>query len=134
VIVLDEHLHEVGVEEAIRRWYHGRVCTITSLRPNTVVKDESVPGLLRTVSQPTFVTLNWRHFWQQTPARGGLCLICFTLPTARAAEVSPLLRRLLRLQEFKTKAARMGKIARISAEQVAYYRVHDQQLRTLPLP
>jgi hypothetical protein len=42
VIVLDEHLHDVGVEQAIDRWYRGRVCTVTDLRPGINVKDESI--------------------------------------------------------------------------------------------
>jgi hypothetical protein len=48
--------------------------------------------------------------------------------------VSPLLRRLFRLPVFKTKAARMGKVARVSGEQVAYYQAHDSQTYLFPLP
>jgi uncharacterized protein (DUF433 family) len=34
----------------------------------------------------------------------------------------------------ETKAARMGKIARISGEQVSYYQARDAQVHVLPLP
>jgi hypothetical protein len=134
MIVLDEHLQGLELEDAIGQWYRGSVCIITDLRPNTVIKDDAIPVLLRTVSNPTFVTLNWNHFWQRTVAYEDFCIVCFTLPTNQATEISPLLRRLFRLSEFKTKSARMGKVARISAEQVAYYQAHDSQTYLLPLP
>ncbi len=134
MIVLDEHLQGLELEDAIGQWYRGSVCIITDLRPNTVIKDDAIPVLLRTVSDPTFVTLNWNHFWQRTVAHKDFCVVCFTFPTNQATEISPLLRRLFRLSEFKTKSARMGKVARISGEQVAYYQGHDLQTYLLPLP
>jgi hypothetical protein len=134
VIVLDEHLQEVGVEASICRWYRGRTCIVTALRPGSVIKDDGIPSLLQTVPEPTFVTLNWKHFWQRTAAHQGFCLVCFTLPPRREAEVSVLLRRLFRIPSFKTKAARMGKVARISGEQVTYYQVRDAQTYVIPLP
>ncbi len=33
MIGLDEHFEEAGLEDAIRQWYHGRVCVIGVLRP-----------------------------------------------------------------------------------------------------
>jgi hypothetical protein len=136
VIVLDEHLQGVQLEVSIRRWYRGRVCFVTELRPGSIIKDEAVPSLLRTASRPTFVTLNWQHFWQRTPAHSGFCLTCFTIPNegSRVAEVSPLLRRLFRLKPFSTKTKRMGKIARIADERVTYYQVQDPQIYVHPLP
>jgi hypothetical protein len=134
VIVLDEQLPMPVLEESIRRWYRGRVCNLTDLRPETVIKDDAVPDLLRTVSQPTFITINWPHFWHRTEAHLSFCLVCFTLPTDRAADISSLLRRLFRLDSFKTKAARMGKVARVSHEQVAYYQVRDTEIHLRALP
>jgi hypothetical protein len=134
VIVLDEHLKQVGVQEAIRRWYRGSVCTIRDLRPGTVIKDDAVPLLLRAVAQPTFVTADWMDFWQRTTADPRFCLVCFTLPPDRGREIALLLRRLLRLPAFKTKAARMGKVARISGDQVAYYQAGDPQSYEISLP
>jgi hypothetical protein len=134
MIVLDEHLPGLGIEDAVRRWYRGRVCTVTDLRPDTIIKDDAIPHLLQAVSEPTFVTLNWGHFWQRTAAHEGFCLVCFTLPARQAHQVTSLLRRLFRLEEFKTKAARMGKVARVSNQQVAYYQIRDAQLYLQPLP
>jgi hypothetical protein len=134
VIVLDEHLKKVGVQEAIRRWYRGSVCTIRDLRPGTTIKDEVVPVLLQAAAQPTFVTVDWMDFWQRVVPHSRFCLICFTLPPDRGQEMALLLRRLFRLPEFKTKAARMGKIARISGDQVSCYQTRDAQVYVLPLP
>lgn len=134
MIVLDEHLNGLGVEMAVRRWYRGRVCSVMELRPGTIIKDDAIPPLLRAEHQPTFVTLNWKHFWQRTAAHSGFCIVCIALTTEQAREISPLLRRLLRLPEFRTRADRMGRVARISSERVAYYRVNDDQTYLLPLP
>jgi len=134
VIVLDEHLKGWGLEDAIRRWYRGQVCLINDLRPGSVIKDEAVPALLLTASHPTFLTVNAPHFWQQVAPHSGYCLVCFTLVTDRIDEIPLRLRRLFRLTAFKTKAARMGKIVRISEDQVAYYQAQDAQLYVAPLP
>jgi hypothetical protein len=134
MIVLDEQLPASILADAIGRWYRGRVCVITDLRPATVIKDDAVPGLLHTGSQPTFVTLNWTDFWQRIMAHRSFCLVCFTLPTNRAGDISPLLRRLFRLDPFKSKAARMGKVARVSHERVTYYQVNDSEIYLHALP
>jgi hypothetical protein len=63
MIVLDEQLQGIRLEAALKRWYRGRVCIITDLRPGIVIKDEMIPRLLRAVSEATFVTVNARHFW-----------------------------------------------------------------------
>jgi hypothetical protein len=133
MIVLDEHLPHEELAEAIRQWYRGRVCTITELRPGTIIKDDAVSSLLQSVSEPTFVTLNWSDFWHRTDAHPGFCLVCFTLPSQRAAELPPLLRRLFRCDPFRTKSARMGKVARVGEKQFAYYRVRDPQVYVQPL-
>ena len=134
MIVLDEHLNGLGVDRAIQTWYRGRVCGIMELRPGSVIKDDVISHLLRQVRQPTFVTLNSKHFWQRTAAHPDFCVVCLVLTTENAGAIAPLLRRLLRLPEFATRAGRMGRVARISGERVAYYRVSVEQTYLLPLP
>jgi hypothetical protein len=134
MIVLDEHLPAAVLSDAIGRWYRGRICVVTDLRSGSVIKDDAIANLLQTVDQPTFVTLNWADFWRRIAAHRGFCLVGFTLPSKRAEEIPSLLRRLFRLSDFRTKTARMGKIARIGVEQVAYYQVHDPQVHQQPLP
>jgi len=133
LIVLDEHLQGAVVVQAIGRWYPGKVCTITDLRPGANIKDESISRLLRTTVQSTFITLNWTDFWERATPNQGFCIVSLTLLPKREAEVSPTLRRLFRLSAFKTKAARMGKVARVSGDQATYYQVRDSQTYTLRL-
>ena len=134
MIVLDEQLQGVRLEEDIARWYRGRVCFVSALRAGSIIKDDSIPHLLRSARQPTFVTQNWIDFWRRTAAHGDFCIACFVLRTEQVREIAPLLRRLLRLPVFQTRAARMGKVARVSGEQVAYYQARDPQTYVLPLP
>ena len=61
-------------------------------------------------------------------------MICFTLLPEKAGELSPLLRCLFRLPGLKTKAARMGKVVRVTGEQVTYYQAHDSRTYMVPLP
>src|SRR2546422_8326084 len=70
MIVLDEELQGLGLEEAISGWYRGSVLLIKALRPGTVIKDEAIPGLLRRVRRPAFVTINHGDFWRRTAPPG----------------------------------------------------------------
>lgn len=65
-------------EEFISAWYRGNVCFITDLRPDTIIKDDAVPMLLRQQSQPTFVTINERDFWRKVEIDNNFCVVCFT--------------------------------------------------------
>jgi hypothetical protein len=134
MIVLDEHLQGVGLEASIARWYRGRVCFVNSLRPGSIIKDDGIPHLLRSVRHPTFITQNWNHFWQRTAAHRDFCIVCFVLPSEQVQEISPLLRRVFRMAAFQRRAARMGKVVRVSSEHVTYYQANDAQTYVLPLP
>ncbi len=62
MIVLDEQLLGRNLELEIAKLYPGTVQFIIDLRPNTVIKDEAIPALLRLQNQPTFITINERDF------------------------------------------------------------------------
>jgi hypothetical protein len=62
MIVLDEQLLGRDIELEIAKWYRGAVQFIMDLRPNTVIKDDAIPELLRQQSQSTFVTINEKDF------------------------------------------------------------------------
>ena len=47
MIILDENMLGLRLDIPIARWYAGRVCYLTDLRPGTVIKDEAIPQLLR---------------------------------------------------------------------------------------
>lgn len=130
MVVLDEQLLGRDLEEDIARWYRGPVQFIMDLRPHSVIKDEAIPDLLRRQSRPTFVTINERDFWRRVTADRRYCIVCFPLPDSRVREIPPSLRAVLRRPEFRTKAQRMGKILRVTTEEILYYTVDDRQVRT----
>ena len=131
MIVLDEQLVNVRSGELVTQWYRGHVCYVTDLRPQTLVKDDSIPMLLHQVRQPTFVTINVDDFRQVILASDRYCVVCVELPTKRVRQLSDLIRELFRLDEFKTKATRMGKVVRVTQRSIKYYG-RDRQVHRLP--
>ena len=61
-IILDEQIHNVHVPIALRSWI--TVSRVRELRPDTIIKDEAIPGLLRRLKHPIFVTINVHDFEQ----------------------------------------------------------------------
>ena len=129
MVVLDEQLLGRNIETEIAKWYRGAVQFIIDLRPNTVIKDDAIPEILRQQNQPTFVTINERDFWRKVAIDSRYCVVCFTLSDARAREIPETLRTLLRRAEFRTKANRMGKVIRVTENEVSYYTFNDRQVR-----
>jgi hypothetical protein len=134
MIVFDENNHQKSIMDAVAAWYRGRVMSIAVLRPESVIKDDAIPMLLRTVKQATFITTNVSDFWQRVEADRRYCIICLALPNERLNEIPVLLRCLFRLSEFKTKAARMGKVIRVSRSGIWYYQVSDNIVYHLSWP
>jgi len=128
MIVLDEQLLGRNLEETIGKWYRGNVCFITDLRPNSIIKDEAIPMLLRQEIQPTFVTINERDFWRKVELTEDFCVVCFNLTDSRASEIGLLLKRLLHHSEFNSKTKRMGKAIRVSDTSVNYYSVRNREI------
>lgn len=110
-IILDDQLFDVEVLIPIARWI--TVQRLRDLRPSEVIKDERVPELLRRLRQPTFVTIDL-GFWNRGLRDNKFCILCFALQNDEQDKLPELLRRVVRLPEFRTKASRMGKVARIS--------------------
>ncbi|MBI4672101.1 MAG: hypothetical protein HY741_10605 [Chloroflexi bacterium] len=131
MIVLDEQLLGRNLHIEMARWYPGAIIYVSSLRPNSVIKDEALPTLLREQNQPTFVTINETDFWQRIPASESYCVVCFALTDARVREIPQRLRALLEYPEFRTKAARMGKIVRVAEREIVYYTIQDRTPRRL---
>src|SRR5689334_17760152 len=125
MIVLDEQLLGRAIERDIARWYRGPVHFILDLRPHTVIKDDGIPELLRRQSHPTFVTINERDFWQKIEADVRYCIVCFPLSDPRVRDIPNVLRSLFRRPEFRTKAQRMGKVIRVTSEEVRFYTASD---------
>lgn len=130
MIVVDEELQDPAIVRAIAQWYPGRVVSLPLLRPETVIKDEAVPSILRTLKRATFVTINVDDYWLKEPADSKYCIVCVGLPNNRVAQVSGWLRHLLSYAEFKTKAARMGVVALMRPTRTEFYRA-DRKIQTL---
>ena len=131
MIILDEQLLGRSLEVAIGSWYRGAVRFITDLRPNTVIKDEAIPFLLRQQRQPTFVTINERDFWQRIAIDQRFCAVCFAIPDSQANAIPALLRRLLQHPQLRTKTQRMGSVIRMTGTTANYYTWNDRQVRVL---
>ncbi|HEX8844216.1 MAG TPA: hypothetical protein VF791_06215 [Pyrinomonadaceae bacterium] len=122
MIVLDEQLNDAQIARDIARWYKGAVINILQLRPHTRIFDDAVPTILRTIKQPTFVTINYTDFWKIVPASDDYCIICFKLSATGMYLIPELLRRVLSLEEFRTKRLRMGAVVSVRGESLQMYR------------
>lgn len=131
MIVLDEQLLGRNIEHEISSWYGGKVLYIVDLRPNTIIKDDAIPGLLRQQNQPTFVTLNEKDFWRKVDIDERFSIVCLALPDSRVPQVSKLLKTIFHLPKFKTKADRMGKVIRIADEKIFYYTHQDSDIQRI---
>jgi len=134
MIVLDENIFGQIVIDRLGVWYKGKLTSVNKLRADTVVKDDAIPTILRTVKQPTFLTTNISDFWRKMPAHGAYCMICFDLSNEQIIEIPRLLRGVLRFKQFETKASRMGKILCVRHNHIDYYEVGSNQIFTLLWP
>ena len=134
MIVLDENLLVLRLDNPIAAWYPGRVCSIIELSPGMIIKDESISQLLQRSKGATFVTTNVPDFWRRIQAHKRYGITCLSLPNERLRLVPELLRRLLHTPEFKTKAARMGKVIRARRRQIQYYTTNSSRKYALPWP
>lgn len=130
-IILDDQLFDLEVLLPIARW--ATVRRLRDLRPTEVIKDERVPLLLRQLRQPTFVTIDM-GFWRKAFRDVKYCIFCFPLTNDEQYKLPELLRALLRLPEFRSKNARMGKVARVATGSVHYWQLADESLHKLPWP
>lgn len=130
-LVLDDQLFDLEVLVPLARWI--TVQRLRDLRPGEIIKDDRVPLLLRQLRQPTFVTIDM-GFWDKGLRDTKYCVLCFPLRNDEQFRLPELLRRLFRLPEFRTKAARMGKVARIGPAQVDYWLPGDERQYRLSWP
>jgi hypothetical protein len=99
---LDENITRQSVLAGLQ-WYEGKVVSIKTLRPNTVIKDEAIPSLLSKQKQPIFVTTDVSGFWKKVKPHPKFCIVCVPLPDYRLCELPSLLRCLFRTEGFRTK-------------------------------
>jgi hypothetical protein len=111
-----------------------RTHSLRDIRRYEVIKDDRVPVLLRELNSPTFITMDQAGFWHRHLCSKAYCILCFALSEAQQELIPSLLYQVLRLQEFKTKANRMGKVARVSLANIKYYQLGDNKLHVLAWP
>jgi hypothetical protein len=104
---------------------------IQQLRPGERVLDERIPELLLRLNRPTFLTID-HWFWKRRLCHAGYCIVHFAVDAEKQEQIPELLRRLLRLDAFRTRAERMGKVARVTNDRVLYWE-YGRRL-TMPLP
>lgn len=121
MIVLDEQIKDRYLLSAIAVWYPGTVTHIQALRPATVVKDDGIAALLRTVERPTFITINVDDFWQKIEAHDGYCVIAIEHLQDDIDTLSARLRSVLSIPAFRTRSSRMGKVIRVQSNQIRFY-------------
>ena len=131
MIVLDEQLLGRNIEKDIEKWYAGKVIYINELRPNTIIKDDAIPGLLRDQKKPVFITINEKDFWRKVEINERFCVICLVLPDSRVREIPELIRSLFRFPDFNTKSKRMGTVVRIADDRISYYTFQDKEIRSI---
>ena len=129
-IVLDEHLGHSEVLEPLRQWV--TATKIEDLVPDEMLKDDRILQILGSQKQPTFVTLD-AGFFRKSRCDRRYCLLYFVVPRQQQSRIPVLLRQLLRLPEFKTKAVRMGKVARVSEGKVEFWQVRDEKRHNMRL-
>lgn len=127
-IVLDEHLGDTEVLEPLRRWI--TAVKIEELAPDETLKDDRLLQMLRRQKQPTFVTLD-AGFFHKNRCDRRYCLVYFVVPHQQQHRIPGLLRQLFHLPEFKTKTARMGKVACVNEGRVEFWQVGKEKRQLL---
>jgi hypothetical protein len=54
MIVLDDQLSAPYLKSEIEKWYAGTVIVLGSLRPRSIIKDDSIPALLQRAQTTDF--------------------------------------------------------------------------------
>jgi hypothetical protein len=129
VIVLDEQLSNRRMVEGVRVWYKGAVIAVKDLRPETIIKDDAIPQLLRRLRQPTFVTINVGDFWQRVQVDERFCVVCFDVSDMAIGQIPSLLRLLFRNPDFGAKRRRAGHVFHINVGKVVHFYTHDNPRR-----
>lgn len=119
---------------SIGAWYRGTIVPVKHLRPNTIIKDDAIPEILRRKRQPTFVTLNASDFWQKVRIDDRFCVVCLDVGDTGVSEIPLLLKLLFRKSQFKSKRLRAGHVFRINLRgEVQFYKYDSQRRETLSL-
>ena len=118
LLLLDDQLDVHQVLFPIRKWAKARL--LHQVRPGEHVLDERVPAILRTLKQPTFITIDV-HFWDRRLRHPDYAILYFVLRDDEQDQLPGLLRTLFRRVEFRTRSRRMGKVSRVSHTHIDWW-------------
>jgi hypothetical protein len=124
LFILDDHLARSAVRERVLCWATAQY--VRDLRPGEVVKDERILDILCTLHRPTSVRVD-HSFWSRDHRDPRYCIVYVALRGRDHTHVPDLLRRLLRLPEFHTRAARMGKAVQLGEDHVRWWQLDDER-------
>jgi len=127
-LVLDDQLDLLELRPALRKRI--TMQRLRHLRLGEQILDERVPEILRTLKQPTFVTID-QDFWDRSLCHRDYCILYFPLRSDQQEQIPDLLRALLRQPEFRSRARRMGKVARVRQEVIEYWQFQEPELQRL---
>jgi len=130
-LILDNDISQPVVVPPLLKWI--TVELLQQLRPGEIVRDERVPEILRTLKQPTFVTID-SDFWHRRWRHPDYCILYFYLRDDEQHLIPDLLRALFRHPEFHTRAARRGKVAWVGTDSVRYWQFQVAQMQHLEPP
>lgn len=119
-LVLDEHLGRTEVLITLQKWI--TATKIEDLVGDEILKDDRILQFLRQRKHPTFITLDDDFFHRRLCDRR-YCLIYCVVPRQQQHRIPVILRRLFRLPEFSSKAARMGKVIRVHEKDIDFWQV-----------
>lgn len=123
LFILDDHLARVAVRERVLHWATAQY--VRDLRPGEVVKDDRILDILRTLQRPTFISVD-HSFWNRDHRDSRYCIVYLALRGRDHGRAPDLLRRLLRLPEFRARAVRMGKVVHLGEDHVRWWQLGDQ--------
>ncbi len=130
-LVLDNNIDLDVVLPPLVKWI--TVGRVQQLRPSEIIPDERVPAILRTLKQPTFVTID-SDFWHRRWCHPDYCILYFYLRDDEQHLLPDQLRALFRHPEFHTRAARMGKVACVGPDSVRYWQFQVAEMHHLAPP
>ncbi len=131
LLIFDEQINRETAINPLESW--ATVRRLKDVRPREMIDDDRVPDLLRRLNHPTFVTIDG-GFWDRQYRDKQYCIIYVAVSDDQQFKIPDLLRRLFRLSDFKTKAARMGKVARVSSARIEYMQVKDETVHSVNWP
>lgn len=119
--ILDENIIE-SQRRLLRSW-HIAVRHLGYDLGRQGIKDEAIIPFLLRLPRPTFFTRD-SDFYERRLCHVRYCLVQLAV---EKNEIAVFVRRLLRHQEFATKAKRMGAVVRVAHVGLSVWRLHAEQ-------